>query len=104
MAHGERVHLWRQRDELDDRIVLRLVLEVAYLAGVVIASKKFEAGQMARVDIAKVDGVVKPTSRFDLFLHILHEEVKEERVGVRVQHTNTVAEGILQKRVKTYLY
>ena len=33
-AHGERIHLRAQADELDDRIALCFVLEVADLAGV----------------------------------------------------------------------
>ena len=34
VAHGERVHFRAQADELDDRIALGLVLEVAHLSAV----------------------------------------------------------------------
>ena len=34
VAHGERVHFRAQADELDDRIALVLVLEVAHFSGV----------------------------------------------------------------------
>ena len=103
VAHGERVHFRTQTDELDDRIALGLVLEVSNLFGVENASGKSEVGKMAHTDLAEVKGVGKPTARLELLRKVLDEEVKEERVGVRVQHSYSIAKNILKSALKEYL-
>ena len=50
--------------------------------------------------LAKVEGVSKMRARGYLFCQIFNEEVKEERVGVRVEHSDSLTEGVFQERVE----
>ena len=67
VAHGERLHLRTQADELDDRIALGLVLEVAHFSGVKISISTSEVRKVAIIYLAKVEGVSEVRARVDLF-------------------------------------
>ena len=67
VAHGERVHLRAQTDELDDRIALGLVLEIAHFSGVYISISMSELRKVAITYLAKVEGVSAVRARDDLF-------------------------------------
>ena len=73
-----------QADELDDRIALCFVLEIADLSGVYFSSSTSEIGYMPRTYHAEVEGVSEMRSRVELLRQILNNKVKEERVGIGV--------------------
>ena len=50
--------------------------------------------------LANVEGVSHVRARVYLICQAFHEEVKEERVGVRVQHSDSLTEGGFQERVE----
>ena len=51
--------------------------------------------------LAEVEGVSEVRARVDLLCQVLHEEVKEERVGISVQHSDSFTEGVFQERVES---
>lgn len=57
-ARDNGIHLRAQSDEFDNRIALCLVLEEAYLAGVVIVSGTSEAVEMTWLDFAEIESVI----------------------------------------------
>ena len=67
VAHGERVHIRAQADDLDDRIALGLVLEVAHLSGVKISISTSEVKKVAITYLAKVKSISEVRARVDLF-------------------------------------
>ena len=50
--------------------------------------------------LAKVEGVSKMRARVYLFCQVFSEYVKEERDGVRVEHSESLTEGVFNKRVE----
>ena len=99
VSHGERVHFRAQADKLDDRSTLGLVLEVANFSGVLISITTSELKKVAITNLAKVEGVSKVRALDDFFCQVFHEEMKKERVGVRIQHSDVLSESIFEERV-----
>ena len=50
--------------------------------------------------LAKVEGVSKMRARVYLFCQVFNKELKEERVGFRVEHSNSLTEGVFQERIE----
>ena len=59
VAHGERVHLKTQPDELDDLIALCLVLEVAHFSGLDFSISTSEVETVPRTFLAEIEGVLR---------------------------------------------
>ena len=100
VAHGERVHFRAQANELDYRISFGLVFEVAHFYGVKISVTTSEVRKVAITNLANDDGVYKVRAPVFLYCQVFYEEVKEERVGVGVKHSESLTDGVFQKRVK----
>ena len=59
-----------------------------------------EIRKVVITNLAKVEGVSEVRARVYLFSQVYHKEVKEERVGVGVKHSEFLTEGVFQKRVE----
>ena len=55
---------------------------------------------MAITNLAKVEGVSKVRARVDFFCQVFHEEMKKERVGVCIKHSDVLSEGIFEERIE----
>ena len=51
--------------------------------------------------LAKVEGVSKVRGRVDLYRQVFYEEVKEKRVSTGIEHSYSLPEFIVQRRVKS---
>ena len=51
--------------------------------------------------LAKVEGVSEVRACVYLFCQVFHKTVKEERVGVGVQHSDSLTEGVVEQRVES---
>ena len=50
--------------------------------------------------LTKVEGVLEIRARVDPFCQVFHKEVKKKRVGVNVEHSDSLTEGVFQERVE----
>ena len=50
--------------------------------------------------LAEIESVSEVRARVNLLRQVIHEEVQEERVGIGVQHSDLLAELVIQKHVK----
>ena len=96
VAHGERVHFRAKADELDNQIAFCLVVEVAHFAGVEFSIRTSDVGKVSRTYLAEIECVSIVRARVYLFGQVFHKEVKEKRVGVRVQHSDSLTEGVFE--------
>ena len=55
---------------------------------------------MPRTYLAEVEAVSVMRACVNLLRQVFHEEVKEERVGIGVDHSDLLSEFVFQKRVK----
>ena len=100
VAHGERVHFRTQANELDDRISFGFVFEVANISGVEISITTSEVRKVPITYLAEIESVSKVRAQVNFFGQVIHEEMKKERVGVRVQHSDFLSEDVFELRVK----
>ena len=54
---------------------------------------------MAITNLAKVEGVLELMALVYFFCQVFHEEVKKN-VGIGVKHSDSLTEGVFQKRVE----
>ena len=95
MAHGQRVHSRAQSDKN------RLVFEIAVFSIVIFGFSTSEVGKVPRMYLAEIECVSEMRARVDLLRQVIHEEVQEDGVGIRVQHSDPVPECVFQKRVES---
>ena len=50
--------------------------------------------------LAKVDGVSEMRARVYLLFQVFNEKVMNELVGVRVEHSDSLTEGVVQEHVE----
>ena len=99
LAHFERVGLWLESDKLDDWMALRLGLEIPDFAFVrVVWAAKF-AGAVCR-DSAKVEQVAEFWIAEQLLIRVVPEDLEEQRVCVRVEHSDVRPEEVLEFAVR----
>ena len=95
-ANGEPVHFRAQADELDDRISLGLVLEEAHLFRVEISITTSVVRKVPIFFFAEIESVSKVRAQVNFFCKVFYEDIIKERVGVRVQHSDFLSEGVFK--------
>ena len=85
-----------QADKFEYRIAFSLVLEVAHFSGVKLSITTSKVGKVPQTYFAEIESVSKVRVRVDLFGQVFHKEVKRERVGVCVQHSDLFAENVFK--------
>ena len=66
----------------------------------VFAFSTSEIGKVIRIYLAEIKPVSEVRARVDLLGQVFHKEVEKERVGVRVQHSDSLTDGVFQERVE----
>ena len=59
----------------------------------------FEVSKVAITILAQFEGVSEVRALVYLFSQVFHKELKENRVGVGVKHSDLLTEGAFEKRV-----
>ena len=96
VAHGEWVHFRTQANELNDRITFGLVFEVAHISGVEISITTSEVRMVPITYLTEIKRVSKVKAQVNFFRQVFHKEMNQERVGVRVQHSDLLSEDVFK--------
>ena len=99
LAHFERVGLGLESDKLDDWMALRLGLEKPDFAFVRVVWAAKSAGAVRR-DSAKVEQVAEFWIAEQLLIGVVPEDLEEQRVSVRVEHSDVRPEEVLEFAVR----